>query len=84
MLKGLLAKQEKSRLSMISNIIDWNSIRQILDEMYNNKSEKGGRPNCEVIMMPKILILQKWYGLSDLELKDKWLTAYHLWRFLVS
>ena len=42
MLKGLLAKQEKSRLSMISNLIDWDPIRQILDEMYDNKSEKGG------------------------------------------
>jgi IS5 family transposase len=69
MLKGLLAKQEKSRLSMISNMIDWNPISQILDEMYNNKSEKGGRPNCDVIMMFKILILQKWYGLSDLEVE---------------
>ena len=69
MLKGLHAKQEKSRLSKISNIIDWTSIRPILDEMYDNKSEKGGRPNCDVIMMFKILILQKWYGLSDLEVE---------------
>ena len=69
MLKGLLAKQEKSRLSTISNITDWHPIRQILDEMYDNKSEKGGRPNCDVIMMFKILILQKWYGVSDLEVE---------------
>jgi IS5 family transposase len=69
MLKGLHAKQEKSRLSKISNIIDWTSIRPILDEMYDNKSEKGGRPNCDVILMFKILILQKWYGLSDLEVE---------------
>jgi IS5 family transposase len=32
--------------------------------MYDNKSEKGGRPNCDVILMFKILILQQWYGLS--------------------
>jgi len=32
-----------------------------------NKSEKGGRPKCDVILMFKILILQKWYGLSNLE-----------------
>jgi IS5 family transposase len=69
MLKGLHAKQEKSRLSQISNILDWTLIRLILDEMYDNKSEKGGRPNCDVIMMFKILILQKWYGLSDLEVE---------------
>ena len=69
MLKGLHAKQEKSRLSKISNMIDWPPFCQILEEMYDNKSEKGGRPNCDVIMMFKILILQKWYGLSDLEVE---------------
>jgi transposase, IS5 family len=69
MLKGLLAKQEKSRLSEISNIIDWNPICQILDDMYDNKSEKGGRANYDTVMMFKILILQKWYGLSDLEVE---------------
>ena len=40
---------------------------QILDEMYINKTENGGRPNCDVILMFKILILQQWDGLSDLE-----------------
>ena len=29
--------------------------RQFFEEMYDNKSEKGGRPNCDVIMMFKIL-----------------------------
>ena len=37
--------------------------------MYDNKSEKGGRPNCDVILMFKILIIQQWYGLSDLEVE---------------
>ena len=69
MLKGLHAKQEKSRLSQISNMIEWTPFRQILEEMYDNKTEKGGRPNCDVILMFKILILQKWYGLSDLEVE---------------
>ena len=69
MLRGLSAKQSKSRLLQISNLIDWAPIRQILDEMYDNKSEKGGRPNCDVILMFKILILQQWYGLSDLEVE---------------
>ncbi len=68
MLKGLHANQEKSRLSKISNIIFYvyTSIRLILDEMYDNKSEKGGRPYFDVI---KILIPQKKYGFSDLEVE---------------
>ena len=68
-LQGLNAKQEKSRLLRISELIDWAPIRHSLDEMYDNKSEKEGRPNCDVILMFKILILQQWYGLSDLEIE---------------
>jgi len=68
-LRGLNEKQGKSRLSRISDLIDWTPIRCILEEMYDNKSEKGGRPNCDVILMFKILILQQWYGLNDLEVE---------------
>jgi IS5 family transposase len=68
-LRGLNAKQGNSRLFNVSDLIDWVPIRQPLDEMYDNKSEKGGRPNCDVILMFKILILQHWYGLSDLEVE---------------
>ena len=50
-------------------MIDWVPIRQVLEDMYDNKSEKGGRPNCDAILMFKILILQQWYGLSDLEIE---------------
>jgi len=37
--------------------------------MYRNKTEKYGRPNCDVIVMFKILMLQQWYGLSNLEVE---------------
>jgi transposase, IS5 family len=82
-LRGLSEKQEKSRLSQISDLIDWVPIRQILDEMYDNNSEKGGRPNCDVILMFKILILQQWFCLNDLEIEGKWPIAYHLCHFSV-
>jgi IS5 family transposase len=57
MLRGLYANQEKSRLSQISDRIDWAPIRCTLEEMYYNKSERGGRPNCDVILMFKILVV---------------------------
>ncbi len=59
----------ENRLLQISDLIDWSPIRKRLDEMYKNKTERGGRPNCDVIVMFKILILQQWYGLSDLEVE---------------
>ena len=81
-LRGLSEKQGKSRLSQISDLIDWGPIRQILDEMYDNKSEKGGRPNCDVILMFKILILQQWYGLSDLEIERQMIDRISFMSFL--
>ncbi len=37
--------------------------------MYDNKTEKGGRPNIDEVMMIKVLVLQEWHGLSDPELE---------------
>ncbi|HDM77919.1 MAG TPA: transposase [Deltaproteobacteria bacterium] len=33
--------------------------------MFDNRSEKGGKPNIDEVVMIKLLILQQWYGLSD-------------------
>ncbi|MDD3565108.1 MAG: transposase, partial [Methanothrix sp.] len=55
------------RLSQITNLIEWEPFRPILEEMYHNKTERGGRPNFDVILMFKVLLLQQWYGLSDFE-----------------
>ena len=55
------------RLSQITNLIEWEPFRPILEEMYHNKTERGGRPNFDVILMLKVLLLQQWYGLSDFE-----------------
>ena len=37
--------------------------------MYDNRSERGGRPNIDEVVMIKLLVLQQWYGLSDPELE---------------
>jgi len=33
--------------------------------MFDNRSEKGGKPNIDEVVIIKLLILQQWYGLSD-------------------
>ena len=55
------------KLSVITKLVDWEPFRPLLEDMYNNKTEVGGRPNFDVILMFKVLLLQQWYGLSDLE-----------------
>ncbi|MEG3225017.1 MAG: IS5 family transposase [Methanobacteriales archaeon Met13] len=65
------ARVEKlgDKLAEIDPLIDWESFRPIITDMYNNKTERGGRPNNDEIVMMKMLVLQQWYGLSDPELE---------------
>jgi IS5 family transposase len=37
--------------------------------MYDNRGERGGKPNIDEVVMVKLLVLQQWYGLSDPELE---------------
>ena len=52
-------------LTGISDRIDFERIRPILSDLYENDTEKGGRPNYDPVLMVKILLLQQWYNLSD-------------------
>ena len=52
-------------LSGIGDRIDFERIRLILSNLYENDTEKGGRPNYDPVLMVKILLLQQWYNLSD-------------------
>ena len=65
------AKVERlgDRLAEIDSLIDWEAFRPIIAGMYRNKTEKGGRPNIDEVVMIKMLVLQQWYGLSDPELE---------------
>ena len=57
------------KLSELDSLINWKKFRPIVAGMYDNKSEKGGRPNIDEVMMVKLLVLQEWHGLSDPELE---------------
>ena len=57
------------KLSELDSLINWKKFRPIVAGMYDNKSEKGGRPNIDEIVMVKLLVLQEWHGLSDPELE---------------
>ena len=57
------------RLARIEPLIDWEAFRPIIAPLYDNRTPKGGRPNVDEVVMVKLLSLQQWYGLSDLELE---------------
>jgi transposase, IS5 family len=62
-------KELGDRLAEIDPLIDWEVFRPIISEMYDNHTERGGRPNNDEVVMIKMLVLQSWYGLSDPELE---------------
>lgn len=57
------------KLVDIDPLIDWELFRPIIREMYDNRTERGGRLNKDEIVMMKMLVLQSWYGLLDPELE---------------
>ena len=48
-------------LTKICQLIDFNSFKQSLDACYS----EIGRPACDPIILFKMLLLQRWYNLSD-------------------
>jgi len=77
--RGLFDEQENvaklsaigNPLEMISNIVDFEMFRGTLEEALLNKEKKsnaGAKP-YDVVMMFKILILQRYYGLGDSQLE---------------
>ena len=57
------------RLGELSILIEWEPFREIVGEIYTNTTEQGGRPNIDVVLMIKLLVLQSNNGLSDPELE---------------
>ena len=53
----------------IGSLIDWERFRFMEGYLYNNKTSHGGRPNIDIVIMVKMLVLQHWFGLSDPELE---------------
>ena len=53
-------------LSKLDKVINWELFRELIEKALHVESKgAGGRPSFDKIMMFKILILQKYYNLSD-------------------
>ncbi len=52
-------------LSKVDKIVNWNPISGRLRQVYRTGFRVDGRPAWDALIMFKILLLQKWYNLSD-------------------
>ena len=62
-------KGRRDDLCEIGSQIDWERFRFLEPLLYKNKTSLGGRPNIDIVIMVKMLVLQHWFGLSDPELE---------------
>ena len=58
-------KKRGDKLAEIKNVIDWESLRPLLKDLFTNDTDQGGRPNYDEILMVKILFLQAIYNIVD-------------------
>ncbi len=58
-------KKRGDKLAEIRNVIDWESLRPLLKDLFTNDTDQGGRPNYDEILMVKILFLQSIYNIVD-------------------
>ncbi len=58
-------KKLGDKLVEIGGRIDWEGFRPKLEAMFKNNTDRGGRPNLDVIVMLKSLFIQQLYNLSD-------------------
>jgi hypothetical protein len=69
-------KKHQPPLQKLNKVIDWEIFRPILESALLNKNKaKGGRPPFDKILMFKIIILQRYFNISDdqteFQIKDR-------------
>ena len=52
-------------LAFAKDAIDWTAFPPLLNDLYDNDTDRGGRPNIPIITMVKVLYLQSLYNLVD-------------------
>jgi IS5 family transposase len=54
-----------AKLDQLDQTIPWQKLAAPISATYDNDGEQGGRPNVAVVVMLKMVMLQKWFSLSD-------------------
>jgi len=77
--------QRATGIGKLSSIIDWEAFRgdleDVLGYLKRNKA-KGGRPPFDPVFMFKVLVLQKFHGLSDASVEEQIADRFSFMEFL--
>jgi len=76
-------KQRLTALDKLNKTVDWELFRSVLEKRMNYSDQvKGGRPPYDPVFMFKVVVLQKYYGLSEEETEFQILDRFSFQRFL--
>jgi IS5 family transposase len=62
-------RRTRTTLDQLDQSIDWEALATPVRRLYRN--DHGGNPAGPVVMMLKILLLQKWFNLSDPQAQEQ-------------
>jgi len=75
--------QKRDPLERLNKYIDWKKFSPLLNKVFEKDSKgKGGRPPYDYVLMFKILILQRYYNISDEQVEYQILDRLSFMRFL--
>jgi len=76
-----LRPRKKSFLDDIARIIDWQPVEKLLKKHYKKVKAADGRPAYPPLPLFKMLLLQRWYDLSDPGLEEAMNDRWSFFRF---
>lgn len=65
------SKLKNGFLRQINSTIDWRPIRTLLNSKYTKHQNAVGNPAYDALMLFKILLLMRWYNLSDYAVEER-------------
>ena len=83
---GLLADLGGPRtaglLERLEAATPWDQLAAVVKPLYRNDTAKGGRPNVPIVVMLKVTLMQRWFGLSDPAMQEAIMDRLSFRRFL--
>ena len=64
-------KIKRQFFTQINTLLDWGSISLEIDKYYHRGNSAVGNPSYDGLLLFKMCLLQRWYGLSDYEVEDR-------------
>jgi IS5 family transposase len=75
--------ERSTALDQLNSTVDWESFRPVLEARMNYSDQsRGGRPPFDPVFMFKVIVLQKYYGLSEEDTEFQILDRFSFQRFL--